>query len=58
MRSSRLKIINEINKITNILKFQRKNTIKTSYDVNIITKCNEYIINKEKTRLTSINKKE
>jgi hypothetical protein len=45
MRSPRLKIINEINKITNILKFQRKNTTKTSHDVNIITKCNEYIIN-------------
>jgi hypothetical protein len=57
MWSSRLKVINEINKITNILKFQLKNTIKKSNDVNIITKCHEYFINKEKTRLTSINKK-
>lgn len=58
MWSFRLKIINENNKIANFLEFQWKNSTTKSNDVNIVTKCNEYSRNKEKTRIISFNKKE
>jgi hypothetical protein len=45
VRPSRLKIVDEEHKITNILEFQLKNTTEKSHDVDLITKCHEYIVN-------------
>lgn len=52
----RWEIVNEEYQVADIWKFQWKDPIEACNDVNIGTKCNEYIIDKKKAGLARLTK--